>query len=140
MNIGIINTGGTISCVGKPLAPMSASAFVQACNVWVDPVIRAEFPEIQLHYLVDVAFPGSSTHTLDSTNLQPSDWCIMAEAILAHYEEMDGFVVLHGTDSMDFSGTALSFLLNGLNERGVGVASIKYWYPVGASSVFGRPE
>ncbi|MER2498197.1 asparaginase domain-containing protein [Vibrio neptunius] len=122
MNIGIINTGGTISCVGDPLAPMSASAFAQACNVWIDPVIQAEFPEIQLHYLVDVVFPGSSTHTLDSTNLQPSDWCIMAEAILAHYEEMDGFVVLHGTDSMDFSGAALSFLLNGLNERGVGVA------------------
>lgn len=122
MKIAVINTGGTISCVGNPLAPMTAQQFASASQQLIDPVLRQQFSDLQVDYLTSVTFPESSTKTLDSTNLQPTDWCIMAKGILDNYAAYDGFVVLHGTDSMDFSGTALSFLLNSFDSRGVGTA------------------
>ncbi|MCS3519246.1 asparaginase domain-containing protein [Bradyrhizobium elkanii] len=125
MKIAIINTGGTISCVGTPLAPMSAQAFAKACKTLIDETIIVQnYPNTELHYAVDVKFPESSTGTLDSTNLQPTDWCIIARYILDHYSEYDGWVVLHGTDSMDFTGTALPFLLSVFNDRGVTTAQL----------------
>jgi len=122
MKIAIINTGGTISCVGDPLAPMSAEDFAKASKQLLDPILKQGFTELSIDYLTSVGFPESKTHTLDSTNLQPTDWCIMAKAILDNYPTYDGFVVLHGTDTMDFTGTALPFLLNGTDAEGNGTA------------------
>jgi L-asparaginase len=122
MKIAVINTGGTISCVGDPLAPMSASQFATACRSILDPIIAAQYPDLTLSYVTDLTFPESATGTLDSTNLQPSDWCLMAGYILDHYAEYDGWIVLHGTDSMDFSGGALPFLLSSFTAEGVGSA------------------
>lgn len=122
MKIAVINTGGTISCVGNPLAPMSAAAFASASEQLLNPILLQQFPDLQITYLTSITFPESATQTLDSTNLQPTDWCIMAQGILSNYAAYDGFVVLHGTDSMDFSGAALSFLLNGFDASGNGTA------------------
>jgi L-asparaginase len=125
MRIAIINTGGTISCVGSPLSPMSAQAFAKACETLIDEtIIVQDYPDTELHYAVEVTFPESKTGTLDSTNLQPTDWCIIASYILDHYAEFDGWVVLHGTDTMDFTGTALPFLLSVFNNRGVTTAQL----------------
>ncbi|MFY0312273.1 hypothetical protein ACFMBG_20525 [Leisingera sp. D0M16] len=82
MKICIINTGGTISCVGDPLAPMSAADFAAASQSILNPVLAEEFPDTALVYETDLVFPESTTGTLDSTNLQPSDWCLMAGYIL----------------------------------------------------------
>jgi len=111
LKIGVINTGGTISCVGNPLAPMTSVEFKAACQTHLDPILLQAFPDLQLDYVTDLAFPESATGMLDSTNLQPSDWCLIARAILERYDSVDGWIVLHGTDTMDFSGTALSMLL-----------------------------
>lgn len=119
MQIAIINTGGTISCVGNPLTPMSAAAFAAACESILNPIIQQQYPDLVITYLTNVTFPESSTGTLDSTNLQPTDWCIMANAILLNYAQYDGFILLHGTDSMDFTGTALPFLLSSFNSIGI---------------------
>lgn len=122
MNIAIINTGGTISCIGNPLAPMSASAFASASQKLLNPILQQQFPDLAISYLTQISFPESASRTLDSTNLQPTDWCIMAQGILDNYAAYDGFVILHGTDSMDFSGAALSFLLNSFDANGYGTA------------------
>lgn len=122
MKIAVINTGGTISCVGDPLAPMSATDFAKACEAYLNPVLQQQFPDIEVTYLTNVTFPESTTKTLDSTNLQPTDWCIMAKGVLDNYAGFDGFVVLHGTDSMDFTGAALPFLLNAFDANGYGTA------------------
>lgn len=122
MNICIINTGGTISCVGDPLAPMSAANFALNSKRLLDPVVAEKFPGVTLTYETNLTFPESRTGTLDSTNLQPSDWCLMAQFILANYAAYDGFVILHGTDSMDFTGSALPFLLNAFDAAGFGTA------------------
>lgn len=122
MKIGVINTGGTISCAGAPLRPMSAEQFARACELQINPVIKRQFRSIDLEYVTGLVFPESKTGTLDSTNLQPTDWCLMARYILEHYTEFDGWVVLHGTDSMDFTGSALPFLLSCFDENGIPTA------------------
>ena len=49
--------------------------------------------------------------SLDSTNMQPRHWLMMAECIKEHYEEYDGFVLTHGTDTMAYTAAALSYLV-----------------------------
>ncbi|HEY54150.1 MAG TPA: asparaginase, partial [Caldilineae bacterium] len=52
----------------------------------------------------------------DSVDLTPADWLHMARHIAEHYDNYDGFVILHGTDTMVYTAAALSFLLEGLNK------------------------
>ncbi|KAF4524117.1 hypothetical protein B566_EDAN007700 [Ephemera danica] len=51
---------------------------------------------------------------LDSSNMTMDDWSHMAEDIRRYYALFDGFVILHGTDTLAFSASALSFMLEGL--------------------------
>lgn len=53
---------------------------------------------------------------LDSSDMQPSIWVDLAELILSRYDQYDGFVILHGTDTMAYSASALSFILEGLGK------------------------
>jgi L-asparaginase len=53
---------------------------------------------------------------LDSADMGPSDWARIAQAIVERDHEFDGFVVLHGTDTMVYTASALSFLLTGLRK------------------------
>lgn len=124
MNIGVINTGGTISCIGNPLGPMTASAFAAASKAILNPIIAQQYPALTVNYITDLPFPESASQTLDSTNLQPTDWCLIAGYILRHYALYDGWVVLHGTDSMDFTGTALPFLLSSFSADGIATAAL----------------
>lgn len=48
---------------------------------------------------------------IDSTNMQPKHWLLIARAIEDHYEEYDGFVICHGTDTMAYTAAALSYLV-----------------------------
>ena len=48
---------------------------------------------------------------IDSTNMRPSDWLRVARAIMESYDDYDGFVVLHGTDTMAYTAAALSYLI-----------------------------
>ena len=53
---------------------------------------------------------------IDSSDVQPSLWQQIAEVIKERYDAYDGFVVLHGTDTMAYSASALSFMLDGLTK------------------------
>lgn len=53
---------------------------------------------------------------IDSSNMHPRYWVQMAEMIQAHYHQADGFVILHGSDTMSYSASALSFMLQGLDK------------------------
>ena len=53
---------------------------------------------------------------LDSSNISYEQWNMMAETIESHYDDYDGFVILHGTDTMSYSASALSFMLKGLDK------------------------
>lgn len=53
---------------------------------------------------------------IDSSDMQPSDWIKIATTIEKNYEKHDGFVVLHGSDTMSFTASALSFMLENLSK------------------------
>lgn len=53
---------------------------------------------------------------IDSSNMSPSNWVAMASLIEEHYQDYDGFVVLHGSDTMSYSASALSFMLENLSK------------------------
>ena len=56
------------------------------------------------------------TPLLDSSDVNPENWARMAHAVSDHYVDYDGFVILHGTDTMSYSASALSFMLENLNK------------------------
>ena len=48
---------------------------------------------------------------LDSTNMEPAHWKLMVHAIWEHYDDFDGFVIAHGTDTMAYTAAALSYMV-----------------------------
>lgn len=74
----------------------------------------------QLTSLMGDDLPTAILHRLqplkDSADMTPSDWVRIANAIVEHGDDVDGFVVIHGTDTMAYSASAVSFLLNGLTK------------------------
>lgn len=124
MRICIINTGGTIACVGSPLAPMSPARFAGAVTELLGPALAAALPEDVLHLDQGLRFSETGTGVLDSTDLRPSDWCRMARRVLDLYDDHDAFVILHGTDTMDYSGAALPLLLNVVDDLGLPRATL----------------
>ena len=53
---------------------------------------------------------------IDSSNMNPKIWGELVDMISSSYEEYDGFVILHGSDTMAYTASALSFMLKGLNK------------------------
>ena len=59
----------------------------------------------------------ASFHNLiDSSNVSPKHWDDIAGLVEDYYEEYDGFIVIHGTDTMSYTASAISFMLEGLNK------------------------
>ena len=68
---------------------------------------HADVPEIELH---------EHDPILDSSNMRPAHWLAIARDIVARADEFDGFVVVHGTDTMAYTASALAFMLRGLGK------------------------
>jgi len=64
---------------------------------------------------VELSFE-SVKQPIDSSDISPENWVEMLEIIEKHYENVDGFVILHGTDTMAYSASALSFMIDHLNK------------------------
>jgi L-asparaginase len=105
-NVLLICTGGTITMTVDPgtgsLAPFR---FEQ---------LYRQIPELnKFDFRIDyVPFHP----LLDSSEIGPAEWIRMAETIYEAYDRYDGFVVLHGTDTMAYSASALSFMLQHLQK------------------------
>jgi len=69
----------------------------------IDRFRRADVPEFE----IDEFDP-----LLDSSNMTPADWQRIARALVARHDDFDGFVVIHGTDTMAYTASALSFILH----------------------------
>lgn len=104
MKICLIHTGGTIAMVKN-------SADV------LQPATRGDYI---LKYIPTIKQLAEIDHVfllqLDSSDINPQHWRMMAETIGERYERYDGFVVLHGTDTMAYTATALSFMLGHLGK------------------------
>ncbi len=53
---------------------------------------------------------------IDSSNMTPECWVNIAQAIYDDYDNYDGFVITHGTDTMAYTSSALTYMLQGLNK------------------------
>lgn len=74
--------------------------------------IKENVPELnRLDYDLDV---HSFNPVLDSSNMDPEIWKTLAELVYHKYDQYDGFVILHGSDTMAFTASALSFMLENL--------------------------
>ena len=72
---------------------------------------------------------------IDSSNASPELWVRLAEKIAENYDKFDGFVVLHGTDTMSYSASALSFMLHNVAKPVVFTGS---QIPIGVLRTDGR--
>jgi len=72
---------------------------------------------------------------IDSSDVEPVLWQRIAELIQARYDDYDGFIVLHGTDTMAYSASALSFMLDGLAKPVIFTGS---QLPIGVPRTDGR--
>jgi L-asparaginase len=59
---------------------------------------------------------GEVIANVDSSDISPNLWAKLAESVAEHHDAYDGFVVLHGTDTMSFTAAALSFMLSGAHK------------------------
>ncbi|MDB5799282.1 MAG: L-asparaginase [Rhodocyclales bacterium] len=113
----LLYTGGTIGCEGTPLAPMSAERFKHCLTA------LALMPQDVVCELQALPQP------LDSATMQPGDWLDITASLLDAWASFDGFVVLHGTDTLAYTAAALSFLLQGADKPVVFTGS---QYPLSA--------
>ena len=102
----LIYTGGTIGMIKDPLTA-SLQAFDFAS-------LLEKIPELNL---LDCSIDNISFETpIDSSNINPTHWIEIATIIDQNYTMYDGFVVLHGSDTMSYSASALSFMLENLSK------------------------
>ena len=105
--IYIAYTGGTIGMQRSEQGYIPQPGFMEDCLAGMPEFHRPEMPAYHIHEYAPL---------IDSSDMTPADWQRIAEDIRDHYEAYDGFVVLHGTDTMSFTAAALSFMLDGLEK------------------------
>ena len=105
-SILLIYTGGTIGMKEDPA--------LQALTPFDFSQILDEVPELsKFAYRID-------SHTfdpiIDSSDVEPSHWISLVRLVEEKYDDYDGFVILHGTDTMAYSASTLSFMIEGLTK------------------------
>jgi L-asparaginase len=105
--ICIINTGGTLSMRPSDDGYTPSAGFLADQMAAMDELDRDPMPSFEI---------VEHEPLVDSANMSPEIWMQIAAQIKANYDLFDGFVVLHGTDTMAYSASALSFMLQGLSK------------------------
>ena len=97
----ILATGGTIAsdATENGLAPELTAADIVSGS---------------LHNLPDCQIDCRDILALDSSNIQPEEWQIIAREVAAAWENYDGIVITHGTDTMAYTASALSYMLRNI--------------------------
>lgn len=104
----IIYTGGTIGMEKAGDGTYHPTqGFEALAHKTIAPAIWQQMPT---HDYLEI------TPAIDSADISPAHWLIIAETIIQHYDDYAGFIVLHGTDTMAYSASMVSFLLGGLNK------------------------
>ena len=102
----VILTGGTITMVRDRESGALHPADMETFKAFVPELFTSD-----IHIDMEAFTP-----LLDSSDVNPENWARMAHVVYDHYAEYDGFVILHGTDTMSYSASALSFMLENLNK------------------------
>jgi len=103
----IAYTGGTIGMKKASAGYVPAAGYLQKQMKRLPELKNKKMPAFDIHEYDPLK---------DSSNMTPQDWLEIADDIAAHHDQYDGFVVLHGTDTMAYSASALPFMLQGLQK------------------------
>jgi len=101
----IINTGGTISCIQSSTGFAPQAGFVKQA---LQNMPELQHPQMPHYQLIEY------TNLIDSSNITLDDWNTIASDIAKHYNQFDGFIILHGTDTLAYTSSALSFMLENI--------------------------
>jgi len=105
-NLLIIYTGGTFGMrIDEKTETLIPFSFQD---------ISEQIPQVcRFNSKIDVC---TMDNILDSSNMGPEEWLNINEIVQKHYQEYDAFIILHGTDTMAYTASALSFLLKGIQK------------------------
>lgn len=106
----VLCTGGTLTMAPDPEKGGSLAPVQGALTEFMKTMLELQnekMPDVVVH---------EYTPLLDSSDMGPPDWSLLAKDIKANYLHFDGFVVLMGTDTMAYTATALSFMLENLGK------------------------
>ena len=106
-SIYVAYTGGTIGMQRSTQGYIPVSGHLQQQLAQMPEFHRPEMPDFTIHEYQPL---------MDSSDMTPADWQHIADDIAANYDTYDGFVILHGTDTMAFTSSALSFMLENLGK------------------------
>lgn len=102
----LISTGGTITMVRDASSGALVPADIETFKAYIPELFAGE-----VHVEIQAFSP-----LIDSSDIGPRSWEQMARMVYDHYDAYDGFVILHGTDTMSYSASALSFMLENLGK------------------------
>src|SRR3989442_636269 len=103
----IAYTGGTIGMKLTRAGYCPEPGYLQKQMAEMPELRNASIPEFTIREYAPL---------LDSSNMTPREWVKIARDIAENYRRYDGFVVLHGTDTMAYTASALPFMLRGLGK------------------------
>ena len=105
--ICIIHTGGTIGMIPSDHGFLPKEGYLESLLSSISDLKSPSMPDYDFYEMSPL---------LDSSDMAVNDWNKIGEEIANRYDSYDGFVVLHGTDTMAYTAAALSFMLKGLNK------------------------
>ncbi|WP_444998529.1 asparaginase [Aliikangiella sp. IMCC44359] len=100
-------TGGTIGMKPSDKGFIPESGYFTEQIASLPEFASPDMPQVKMHEYENL---------IDSSNITPEDWYFISQDIKSRYDEFDGFVVLHGTDTMAYTASALSFMLEDLSK------------------------
>ena len=103
----IIHTGGTIGMKKTDKGYTPVAGYLADELKHIQDLNRPDFPSWDLYEMSPL---------LDSSNMSVDEWNEIGRVIYEHYSDYSGFVILHGTDTMSYTASALSFMLEGLDK------------------------
>ncbi|WP_343152677.1 asparaginase [Buchnera aphidicola] len=106
-NIYIAYTGGTIGMKKSNFGYIPVSGYLQKKIMKIPDFQKKEIPFFRINEYKPL---------IDSSNMTPNEWNIIANDIYKNYKKYDGFIILHGTDTMAYTASALSFMLQNLEK------------------------
>lgn len=113
----VVYTGGTIGMARRdptnPASPLEPKPLEELVEYIPGLSKKKKAFYLSVGGGIEVDF-HSFDEVIDSSDINPTHWLEMARIIQKHYEEFDGFVILHGTDTMAYTTSALSFMLQNL--------------------------
>lgn len=103
----ILYAGGTIGMQATGQGYVPVSGFEQLLRQQLRAGATQQLPSFEVQELDQL---------IDSSNLQPEHWSELAEILVRQWCDYDGFIILHGTDTMAYTASALSFILQGIDK------------------------